>query len=60
MDVIKDMQDMVIEEFKKFLDYSEIGKEYNYSGILNKISFINTLEELDRPFFIYEYFKSNQ
>lgn len=55
MDPIKDLKMKVIEEFMRFMKATNLGLQYDYNRIIDKISFIEYSEEIKNADFIYQY-----
>jgi hypothetical protein len=51
-------KNLIISEFDEFLDRSEIGYMDDYSNIIRKIHFLESLKDLKNTQSIFEYLKN--
>lgn len=59
VDVVSNVKASVVKDFSSFVARLNIGYKDDYSMILNKIMFIQTIQYLDKIEFIYEYLMNN-
>ena len=53
------LKDKVISEYKKLIAYLGLGKQVDYSNIIDMINFLEVKHAIDQPQFIYDYLMYN-